>query len=115
LILFWLKNAAQQRFYAEDLGFVVRDMVFNDTYRQRMPADSKGVVVALIKPSGSAETAKLQNGDVITQLNGKPVTDLNQFKTDYEGFRKDKPKEAVVLVVTRRYPSTESIRIEPPQ
>jgi len=104
-----------KRYYAEDLGFVAREMVFNDTYRQHMPANSPGVVVALIKPSGSAETAKLQNGDVITQLNGKQVTDLSQFKADYEAFRKDKPKEAVVLVVTRRYPSTESIRIEPPQ
>ena len=104
-----------KRFYAEDLGFVAREMVFNDTYRQHMPADSKGVVVALIKPSGAAETAKLQNFDVITQLNGKPVTDLEQFKADYEAFRKDKPREAVVLVVVRRYPSTESIRIEPPQ
>ncbi|CAN5379604.1 DegQ family serine endoprotease [soil metagenome] len=104
-----------KRFYAEDLGFVARDMVFNNTYRQHMPADSKGVVVALIKPSGNAETAKLQNGDVITQLNGKTVTDLNEFKADYEAFRKDKPKEAVVLVVWRRYPTTESIRIEPPQ
>ncbi len=104
-----------KRFYAEDLGFVARELVFNDTYRQHMPADSKGVVVALIKPAGAAETGKLRNGDVISQLNGKQVTDLEQFKADYEAFRKDKPKEAVVLVVTRRFPSTESIRIEPPQ
>lgn len=104
-----------KRFFAEDLGFVAREIVFQDTYRQRMPQDTKGVVVALLKPSGSAETAKLQVGDVITQLNGKTVESLEQFQKDYEAFRKESPKEAVVLVVWRRFPQTESIRIEPPR
>ncbi len=104
-----------KRYYAEDLGFVARELVFQDTYAQHMPADSKGVVVALLKPSGSAETGKLQRGDIITQLNGKAVTDIEQFKTDYETLRKDKPQEAVVLEVIRRFPSTELIRIEPPR
>jgi serine protease Do len=103
-----------KRYFASDLGFVARELVFNDTYRMHLPPDTKGVDVALIKPSGAAESAHLQNGDIITQLNGQPVTDVDEFKSDYEAFRKDKPKEAVVLVV-RRGPGTESIRIEPPQ
>lgn len=104
-----------KRYFAEDLGFVARELVFYDAYREKMPSDSKGVVVALVKPNSSAAAARLQNGDIVTQLNGKPVTDLEQFKTDYSTFRKEKPQEAVVLVVIRRFPSTESIRIEPPQ
>lgn len=48
------------RFYAEDLGFGVREMVFLDTYSRRLPADSKGVVVSLIKPQSNAQSGGLQ-------------------------------------------------------
>ena len=39
-----------KRFFAEDLGFVVREMVFNDTYARKLPVDQKGVLVALERP-----------------------------------------------------------------
>ena len=42
------KQANQaKRFFAEDLGFVVRELVFNDTYSRKLPADQKGVIVDL--------------------------------------------------------------------
>ena len=103
-----------KRFWAEDLGFAVRDVTFWDTYARRLPLDTKGVVVALIKPQSAAQTGRLRNGDLITQLNGQPVTDLDEFKKTYETARKEKPKEAVVLVV-RREGSEDTVRIEPPQ
>jgi S1-C subfamily serine protease len=103
-----------KRFFADDLGFTVREIVFEDTYTRRLPADTKGVVVALIKPSSSAQTAKLQMGDLVTRLNQTPVKDLEQFKTQYESFRKDNARDAVVLEVMRGV-STQIIRIEPPQ
>jgi hypothetical protein len=39
---------------------------------------------------------------------------LDEFQKSYEQARKDKPKEAVVLVV-RREGSEDTVRIEPPQ
>lgn len=107
------------RFYAEDLGFGVREMVFTDTYQRRLPADSKGVVVSLIKPQSNAQSGGLQGNssprsDVIISLNGTPVTDLKQFETAYTQVRKDKPKEPVVLVVQREGREN-TVRIEPPQ
>jgi serine protease Do len=103
-----------KRFYAEDLGFTVRDIVFDDTYGRRLPADQKGVVVALLKPSSAAMTGKLERGDLITKINQTPVTDADQFKAAYQEFRKAKPKEAVVLEAIRQG-NDEIIRIEPPQ
>lgn len=107
------------RYYAEDLGFGVREMVFNDTYARRLAADAKGVVVSLTKPQGAAQSGGLQgNGsprsDVIITLNGQPISDLEQFKTAYKTLRKDKPKEAVIFVV-RREGREDTVRIEPPQ
>lgn len=107
------------RYYAEDLGFGVREMVFQDTYSRRLPADSKGVVVSLIKPQSNAQSGGLQGNssprsDVITSLNGEQVTDIKQFQAAYEKIRKDKPKEPVVLVVQREGREN-TVRIEPPQ
>jgi S1-C subfamily serine protease len=103
-----------KRFWAEDLGFATRALTFWDAYARRLPLDTKGVAVALIKPQSAAQTGHLRNGDLITQLNGQPVTDLDEFQKSYEQARKDKPKEAVVLVV-RREGSEDTVRIEPPQ
>jgi S1-C subfamily serine protease len=108
-----------KRFYAEDLGFGVREMVFNDTYGRHLPADAKGVVVSLTKPQGAAQSGGLRgNGtmrsDVITTINGQPVTDIESFEKLYKESRKEKPKDAVVLVV-RRDGREDTVRIEPPQ
>jgi serine protease Do len=102
------------RFYAEDLGFTAREVVFEDTYERKLPADSPGVVVALVKPSSSAQTAGLHYGDLVTRLNQTAITDLKQFKQQYEEFRKASPREGVVLEVMRGV-NTQVIRIEPPQ
>lgn len=106
------RNKAK-RFFAEDLGFASRDLVFEDTYARKLPADTKGVVVDLIKPQSSAQ-AELQSGDLIMKLNQTEVQNIEQFKTNYEAFRKDRPRDAVVLEVLRRV-NTQIVRIEPPQ
>jgi S1-C subfamily serine protease len=108
-----LANTAE-RYWAEDLGFGVREIVFSDTYSRRLPADQTGVVVSLIKPNSSAAAAKLNGEDLITELNGKPVANLAEFEKEYAALRKDKPREAVVLVVLRES-NTQVIRVEPPQ
>jgi serine protease Do len=103
-----------KRFYAEDLGFTAREMVFDDTYQRKLQADTKGVVIALVKPASPAQSGKLRNGDLVTRLNQTAITDVDQFKQAYEDVRKEKPKEAVVLEVTRQG-QDEIIRIEPPR
>jgi S1-C subfamily serine protease len=104
-----------KRFYAEDLGFGVRDVTFDDTYRRKKPADFPGVVVTVLKPSGAAQSGKLERDDLITDLNNTPVTTLGGFTHDYQTLRTDKPKDAIVLVVLKSDGTTQTIRIEPPQ
>ncbi len=103
-----------KRFFADDLGFSVRDSVFVDTYRRKLAADAKGLVVVFIREQSAAAAAKLAPNDMITEMNGQPVTTAETFKTAYEAARKAKPKEAVVIQVLREG-ATEVIRIEPPQ
>ena len=103
-----------KRYFDEKLGFSVRELVFIDTYVRRLAPDAGGVVVAVVRPQGAAETGKLQRDDLITQLNGQAVKDLEQFQKDFEAARAAKPREAVVLVV-RREGREDTVRIEPPQ
>jgi S1-C subfamily serine protease len=103
-----------KRYYAEDLGFSVRELVFIDRYQRRLKDDANGVVVTLIKPQSSAQSAKLGMNDMVTEMNGQPVASVEEFKKAYEAIRKEKPREALVLVVQRES-NTQVIRIEPPQ
>ena len=102
------------RFYAEDLGFTAREMVFEDKYDRHLKHDFNGVMIALVKPASSAESGQLAIGDIVTQINRTPVTDVEQFQKLYQDSRKANKKEAVVLEVLRGV-NTQVIRIEPPQ
>lgn len=104
-----------ERFYVQDLGFVAREAVFIDTYTHKFTSDTGGVVVDLVRRSGAAATAKLAPEDWVMQVNGQHVSDLADFKQDYQAFRRDHPHDALVLVVHRRAGEEETINIEPPQ
>ena len=103
-----------KRYFAEDLGFAVREAVFADRYTRHLAPDAKGVVVAVLRPQGAAEAGGLHNGDMVQRLNGEIVSDVDDFQKSYEQIRKDKPKENVVLVVLREGREN-TIKIEAPQ
>jgi S1-C subfamily serine protease len=108
------RSTLAKRFYADDLGFTAREMVFYDTYLRRLPSDAKGVVVAFVKPSSTAATVKLQVNDIIVAMNRQPVDNLEQFERDYKLFRKTNPHDPLVLVVLHEG-QTQTLRLEPPQ
>jgi S1-C subfamily serine protease len=86
-----------QRYYAQDIGLVVRDVTFLDNYLRKRPADATGVVVANIRDS-SSPTNRFAIGDLITQMNGAPVTTLDGFRQAYTTFRKAHAGDPIVLV-----------------
>ncbi|HUB24191.1 MAG TPA: PDZ domain-containing protein [Tepidisphaeraceae bacterium] len=104
-----------KRYYAEDLGFVVRQPVFVDAYVHKLKQGAGGVVVDLVRRDGAAASAKLNRDDWVLQLNGQPVTDLDHFQQDLESLRKSQPHQEVVMVVLDRTGRQETINIEPPQ
>ena len=69
--------------------------------------------VAPVQLSGQEFVSYLDHR-LVTRLNQTPVTDVEQFKKEYQAFRKAKPREAVVLEAIRQG-NDEIIRIEPPQ
>jgi S1-C subfamily serine protease len=97
------------------LGFVAREVTFVDTYRRHAAATTTGVVVALLRPQAAAQAARLEMSDLITQMNGKPVENLDEFKKDYQESRKERPNDPLVLEVTRLDGKEQTINIQPPQ
>jgi S1-C subfamily serine protease len=110
------RELTAERYYTDEIGFGVREMVPLDRYRLKLKKDEKdGVLVTALKQGGSAVSAGLRPNDMITKINDEPVTSLEAFKTSYEGFRKDHEHDAIVLQVHRVGGTDETIRIEPPQ
>jgi serine protease Do len=103
-----------RRYFAEDIGFSVRELVFSDLYARKLKPDFQGVMTSFIKPQSAAASGDLKMGDLITEVNGTAITDVDQFRQTFEQVRKDKPRDALKLVVLRQG-NTQVIRIEPPQ
>jgi S1-C subfamily serine protease len=102
------------RFWAEDLGFTVRDLVFQDRYARRLEDETTGAVVTFIRQGSNAAAGNLNRGDIITRLNQTPVTDVSQFEQAYKAFREASPSQPVVMEVLRGV-DTQILRIEPPR
>ncbi len=82
-----------------DLGMEVEDMTPDLNRRLRMPPRIKGVVISLIAPVGPAVDSQLQEGDVITEVNKKPVASKAEFSRIVQEIR---PGSYVLILYQRR-------------
>jgi serine protease Do len=60
-------------------GVSVEELSAQDARQLGLPANTKGVVVTDVDPGSQAAAAGLQKGDVIQQVNRKPVTSADEF------------------------------------
>jgi serine protease Do len=80
------------------LGLSVENLT-PDTARQlKLPASTNGVLVDQVKAGSRADEAGLQRGDVIQQVNHKPVTSAQEVSQMVHSSTKDAP---VLLLVNR--------------
>lgn len=70
-----------------------------DTAQQlNLPANTKGVVIDSVSSDSAATEAGLQRGDVIEQINRKPVTSVKDYEDD---LKQAGNKQSIVLLVDR--------------
>ena len=63
-----------------------------------MPSTAKGVIIARTVPGGPAEQSGLQQGDVISKIDGQAVTSGKEVQ---ELIRKHKPSDTLNFLVSR--------------
>ncbi|MGA1984220.1 MAG: trypsin-like peptidase domain-containing protein [Acidobacteriaceae bacterium] len=61
------------------LGLAVDDLNADARQQLNVPADVHGAAIANVRPGSPAEDAGLQPGDVVLEVNRKPVTSAEQF------------------------------------
>jgi serine protease Do len=61
------------------LGLAVDDLNQDARQQLQLPADVKGAAIANVRPGSPADDAGLQPGDVVLEVNRKPVTSAEQF------------------------------------
>ncbi len=87
--------------YFEKLGFSVRELVLDDAFAHRiLDASARGATVEFVKPNGSAEsdnTAYLEEGDRILEVNSQPVKTFDDAVALLEKARASKNKTVTVL------------------
>ena len=76
-------SVAQGHERSEDLGMTVRELT-PDEAKQLKAENAKGVLVTEVKPGSLADDAGIRPGDVITNVGGKPVTNIGELHAAIE-------------------------------
>jgi serine protease Do len=64
------------------LGIAISDLTPDVRQQLQLGSDVQGVAVAQVQPGSPAEDAGLTGGDVIMEVNRKPVTSADQFRNE---------------------------------
>jgi serine protease Do len=72
------------------LGIAISELTPDVRQQLNLPTQVQGVAVAQVQPGSPAEDAGLSSGDVILEINRKPVTSADQFRNDVKQAPADK-------------------------
>ena len=89
-------------------GMQVQNLTPEIARELKLPSSVTGVVVTEVEPSGAAEAAGIQRGDVIQEVNRKPVHDVNQFRQALSGS-----SDQSVLLLVNRGGTTHFVVVQP--
>ncbi len=81
------ESGSEEEKATAELGLTVKDLD-SDTARQLDMENDEGVIVTKVKVNSPAETAELQRGDVILEINRQPVKSVDDYR---ESFRVRNP------------------------
>jgi serine protease Do len=91
------RTASQMPAMEESLGMTVDD-IKPKWVKAFGLKDSAGVVVIDVAEGSPADDSGIQPGDIIKEINRKPVRNLKDYSADIRGFAKGKP---VLLLIKR--------------
>jgi serine protease Do len=83
---------------AEDLGIRAADITPETARRFGVDEAEKGVLIMAVRPGSKAEQGGVQQGDIVKEVNRKPVKSVAELKAEYG---KAKAGDSVLLLVKR--------------
>jgi serine protease Do len=92
------ENGTEEERSTAELGLTVKDLD-SDTARQLDLESDEGVIVTRVKVNSPAETAEIQRGDVILEINRSPVKSVDDYR---DIVTRAKPGESLLFLIYRR-------------
>jgi serine protease Do len=99
------------RIRQDELGFAVRELSFYDRVGGGHQPMGEGMMVVEVTPGGWAQVAGLEIGDLLMEIDGRPVPDAARFGAVVAEALAARP--AVVRLFVQRGPRTHFVFIEP--
>ena len=89
-----------KKYRNEDFEFTTRNVAFFDVAEEQWKPGQRGALVEEVRPGSWAELGSLSSDDLIVEVEGKPVSDVDALKSVMEQIARDK-KSSVVMKVVR--------------
>ena len=98
--------------YEDDtFEFTVRELSFSDRVNKQLEEGSVGLLVENVESAGWAALTGLRQGDVLLEIDGKAMSDINLLEKHMQQIVKKKAKRIVFFV--KRGIHTLFVRLEP--
>lgn len=107
-------GAEMKHVFSSLVGITTRDLVFSDAYSRRLPQDTKGVMVALVKNGSPASlgSTPLAPGFLITKVDDQPVDNQQQFLDVIQKESQKTDLKELVFVVIQPSGQTQVCRVD---
>jgi serine protease Do len=89
-----------KKYRNEDFEFTARDVAFFDRAEEQWAPDQRGALVEDVKPGGWAELGSLYVDDLVVEVDGQPVKNVDSLRKIMTEIAENK-KAAVVIKVLR--------------
>ncbi|MEM8931939.1 MAG: PDZ domain-containing protein, partial [Acidobacteriota bacterium] len=82
-----------------DFEWTVRELTFFDRDLRRLDDDTHGVLVQTVERAGWADLGGLRPGDLITEVDGRPIRGLRSFRDAVDAVRSARPTMVPIRVL----------------
>ena len=88
-----------RKYRSDDFEFTAREVSFFDAVEEQLASDQHGVLVESVKAGSWAELGSLSAGDLILEVDGRPVGNVDSLRRELERAAADKEKVVVIKVL----------------
>ena len=100
-----------RKYRSDEFEFTARELSFFDAIEEQLAGDHQGVLVESVKAGSWAELGSLSASDLILEVDGRPVGNLDTLRRELDRVAAD--KERVVVIKVLRGIHTCYLEIEP--